>query len=544
MAKRIVEWDDFTGGFYVGPSATNQPRNTFQGDNVTVAMDDATVIPMYQPAVLALTGTDVTSGKITAAWTNVSEPVQLNGVTCFVAKTAAAAYVYAISGTTVTRHTITGSLAGTVANFYVARPLMLSTDPASTDVFVYVPGDTNQIIVLRIDGNGALVGSVSSINITAVMTATSATRLTGLTVWGARMIGWAANSYLYFSDASVFTTAWSATNYIVIGYNNDSISNVVARNFDLLVGKPSGWFVVTGVLNYSAAVRQVNNGMGIISGDPVSEWNNQVIFNTDTGTYGWPVNLYTINGARVQPIAFQRFAGNIQNMSIAKGPLGMLQVGLVDDNETTISCILWLLNQQERWSRAVITRATTASSVETLYFQPALAMQSRSDAWKSPDLVIMETKFPAPGNPVIAIHTLRVASFEPGLNTDGSPAIATVKLVDFMSKVPISVTDVLVEVELAQLDSGNNYVGNGILSCTVNMKYPLGDLELTAGSISSTTLTYSTANSTIPGTGTRFLGRTYRFKPSNAGHGYGFEVQVAFAGCKIRRVLAITEDHT
>jgi hypothetical protein len=101
-----------------------------------------------------------------------------------------------------------------------------------------------------------------------------------------------------------------------------------------------------------------------------------------------------------------------------------------------------------------------------------------------------------------------------------------------------------VEVELAQLDSGNNYVGNGILSCTVNMKYPLGDLELTAGSISSTTLTYSTANSTIPGTGTRFLGRTYRFKPSNAGHGYGFEVQVAFAGCKIRRVLAITEDHT
>jgi len=541
MAKRVVEWDDFTGGLYVGPSATNQPRNTFGGDNVTVAMDDATLIPMYQPAVVALTGTDVTSGKITAAWSSVSEPVQLNGVICFVAKTAGAAYLYAISGTTVTRHTL--GLAGSVANFYVARPLMLATETTSSDVFVYIPGDTNTIIVARITVNGALVGSLTAVNITAVMTATSATRLIGLTIWGARMIGWAANSYLYFSEASVFTTAWSATNYIVIGYNNDSISNVIARNFDLIVGKPSGWFVVTGVLNYSAAVRQVNNGMGIVPDDPIGEWNNQVIFNTDTGTYGWPVNLYTINGSRVRPIAFQRFAGNVQNMSIAKGPLGVLQIGFVNDNETSISCILWLLNQQERWSRAVITRATTASAAETLKFQPALSMQSRSDAWKNPDLAIMEIKYPATGNPVIAIHTMKVNSFEPGLNTAGTAASATVRLVDYMSKTPISVTEVFVEVELGQLYTGLNFTGNGAVSATVNMKYPVGDLALSAGDVSSTTLSYSTDNGTIPGTGTRFIGRVYRFRPDNAGQGYGFEVQVAFAGCRIRRVMAIIEEH-
>ena len=541
MAKNIVEWDDFTGGYYVGPSATQQPRNTFQGDNVTVAMDDATLIPMYPPTVQTLTGTDTSSGKITAAWTNVSQPVQLNGVMCFVAETASAAYLYAIAGSTVTRHDLT--LAGSVADFVVSKPLMLAAGGTSSDVKVYVAGDTNRIIVLRLDIYGALVGSVSYVTISAVMTATSATRLTGLTIWGARMIGWSTNSYLYFSLASDFTTAWSATNYIVIGYNNDSISNVVARNFDLLVGKPSGWFVVTGVLNYSAAVRQVNNGMGIIPDDPVGEWNNQVVFNTDTGTVGWPVNLYTLNGSRVRPMAFQRFAGNVQNISIAKGPLGILQVGLVDDDNTTKTCILWMLNQQERWSRALITRATTASTFETLYFYPALSMQSRSDNWKLPDVQIMELKYPATGNPTIAVHNMKIPSFEPGASNAGVPTVATVRLVDFMSKVPISVTDVFVEVELTQLNSSYAYTGDGSVACTINMKYPLGDLPISAGNVSSSTLTYTTTNTTIPGTGTRFLGRMYRFKPNDGGHGYGFEVQVAFSGCKLRRVLAITEDH-
>jgi hypothetical protein len=541
MGKSIVEWDDFTGGYYVGPSATKQPRNTFQGDNVTVAMDDATLIAMYPPTVKTLTGTNTSSGKITAAWTTVSQPVQLNGVMCFVAETASAAYLYAIAGSTVTRHDLT--LAGSVADFVVSRPVMLAAGGTSSDVNVYVAGDTNRIIVLRLDIYGALVGSVSYVDISAVMTATSATRLTGLTIWGARMMGWSTNSYLYFSEASVFTTAWSATNYIVIGYNNDTISNVIARNFDLLVGKPSGWYVVTGVLNYSAAVRQVNNGMGIVPDDPVSEWNNQVVFNTDTGTVGWPVNLYTLNGARVSPMAFQRFAGNVQNISISKGPLGILQVGLVDDDDTTKTCVLWWLNQQERWSKALFTRSTTASSGETLFFQPALSIQSRSDEWKSPDVQVMEIQFPATGNPVIAVHNMKIPSFEPGASVAGIPTTATVRLVDFMSKTPISVTDIFVEVELTQLNSTYAYTGDGNVACTINMKYPLGDLPISAGNVSSSTLTYTTTNTTIPGTGTRFLGRMFRFQPNNGGHGYGFEVQVAFAGCKLRRVLAVTEDH-
>jgi hypothetical protein len=546
MGKSIVEWDDFTGGYYVGPSATKQPRNTFQGDNVTVAMDDATLIPMYPPTVKTLTGTDTSSGKITAAWVTglsgpaISQPVQVNGIMCFVAKTSTNVYLYTISGSTVARHDVT--LAGTVDDFIISRPVMLTINVTAKFTEVYIAGDQDRLIVCQLNATGA-VTSTTYVNIKPVMDATSADRLTGITIWGARMIGWSSNSYLYFSEASVFTTAWAATNYIVIGHNNDTISNVIARNFDLLVGKPTGWYVVTGVLNYSAAVRQVNNGMGIVPDDPVSEWNNQVVFNTDTGTVGWPVNLYTLNGARVSPMAFQRFAGNVQNVSISKGPLGILQVGLVDNDDTIKTCVLWWLNQQERWSKALFSRATTASSGETLLFQPAHSIQSRSDNWTLPDVQIMEIQYPATGNPVIAVHNMKIPSFEPGASTAGVPTTATVRLVDFMSKTPISVTDIFVEVELTQLNSDYDYTADGNVACTINMKYPLGDLPISAGNVSSSTLTYTTTNTTIPGTGTRFLGRMFRFQPNNGGHGYGFEVQVAFAGCKLRRVLAITEDH-
>lgn len=160
--------------------------------------------------------------------------------------------------------------------------------------------------------------------------------------------------------------------------------------------------------------------------------------------------------------------------------------------------------------------------------------------WTNPNIDILEVNMT---DKVIALQMMAIPSFEPGKNADTTPATATVKLVDYMSQVPISITDVLVEVEVAQLYSVYNYTGNGQVSAQINMKYPLGDLALSVGDVSSTNLTYTTSINTIPGTGTRFLGRMYRFKPDNAGHGFGFEVAVTFSGCKVRRVIAIVETH-
>lgn len=539
MATKIVEWDDFTGGYYVGASATKQPRNTFTGQNVAVAMDDATLIPMYSPDTLLLSGTDVSGGVITnAGWTVVGPPAGLNGLTCFTAKTASAAYLYAVSALgVVVRHTL--SLAGSLASFLTVRPTVISGDNKNDYIDVYVAGDYRQLIRYKLNIDGTVrAGFPTTIAING-MTATGDTQVLGTAVWGARLVGYGQSPNLYFSAAADFTT-WSATNYIGIGYVNDNITAIVPRNYDLLIGKPSGWYVVTGVLNYSASVRQINNGLGILGSDPASEWNNQVVFNTDTGTIGYPVNLYTVNGARVQPMAFQRFAGNIQNLNLAKGPLGVLQVCHTVDDDVDVTGMIYLLNQQARWCRITIPTATSATTGDTVKYYPVNIVQSRTDFWFNPACTIMEHNHT---DNKVAIQTLRIPTFEPGTDTGGVPATGTVLLADYMSQTPITVTDVYVEVELVELGSPNAYFGDGSITCAINMKFPPADLAFSVGNVSSTTMNAGSYDpASIPGTGTRFMGRVFRFRPDNPGYGYGFEVQVNFASMKVRRVMAVLKE--
>jgi len=542
MATRVVEWDDFTGGYYVGPSATKQPRNTFTGNNVTVAMDDATLIPMYDPVVANLTGTDVTSGVIfNGGWTSVGPPAQLNGLIAFVAKTSSDAYLYVVTAANVVvRHTIAVSGSSTLVAFLCLRPVMVIGDPKNDYVDIFIPGDYRQIHKYKLDNAGAnIAGSPTTISLSSLMIATGDDRLYGLVVWGARMIGWSNTSYLYFSNADTFGT-WAATNYIVVGYNEDRISVCVPRNYDLLVGKPSGWYVVSGVLNYSAAVRQINNGMGILVSDGVAEYNNQVVYNTDTGTLGFPVNLYTVNGARVQPMVFQRFAGNIQNINLAKGPLGVLQVTFTNDDDTDVNGQLFYLNQQGRWARVTIDNGTSATTGDTVFYYPTAVTQARTAYWSDPSMRIMEHNLT---DKKVAIQTVKIPTFEPGTDAAGNPQTATLVLADYMSQVPITVTDVYVEVELAQLYGAYAYTSDASISCRIIMKYPPADLAFSVGNVLSTLMNAGNyAASTIPGTGTRFMGRVFRFRPDNPGYGYGFEVQVNFAGMKVRRVMAVLKE--
>jgi hypothetical protein len=380
------------------------------------------------------------------------------------------------------------------------------------------------------------------------MTATGQTRVTGIALWGARMVAWNDSPYLFFSAASNFST-WAATNYIIVGYSEDPISVVVPRNYDLIIGKPSGWYSVTGVLNYSAAVRQINSGLGVIADDPVAEWNNSVVFNCDTGTIDYPVNLYTVNGARVSPMMFQRFSTIAQEVNIAKGPLGVLQIGLTNKSPGTflgapVDGRLWLLNQQNRWSKITIQNGTPVLSISGLgsfYNYPALAYVSRSNS-KSVQrpVVVAQVAADSSGRIYIAVFTVKIPTFEPGKTAAGGPSTATALLSDYSSQVPITVKDVFVEAEVVELD--NEYLTDGSISVRTNMKYPIGDLALSAGEVTSSTLTTTVDNDDVPGTGTRFLGRVYRFRPDNPGYGYGIEIQVQFSGVKVRRVMAVIEE--
>lgn len=539
MATRVVEWDDFTGGYYVGPSATKQPRNTFTGDNVTVAMDDAAMIPAYEVAAFAMNGTDVTSGVIlNTNLTGVGQPAMVLGVTAFTAKTSSAAYLYVITyAGAVSRLTL--SLNGSVANFVLSKPVMVTTQTGG-NIEIYVPGDLSRIIKYTIDTSGTVLSGPTVISVGGIL-GTANDQVYGLAVWGARMICWASSSIICFSGANDFSpvAGWPTQNFIYVGWSQDPVSTVIPRNYDLIVGKPSGWYSVSGVLDYSASVRQINNGLGVMRDDPTCEFNNQVVFSTDTGTIAFPVNLYTVNGARVSPMAFQRFGGIPQNMTLAKCSVGTLAMCYTNDNDTSVDGFLWTLNQQGRWARSIISNATAAVTGDSVTYMPVSQVQSRGTGW-FPDISILEWNAT---QKKIAFHYMEIATFEPGKNDDGTASSATAKLADYMSQVPITVTDVYVEAEVVQLLASYNYTGNSAISCQVNMKFPPADLALSVGDVTSSNQTLSpVSGSTIPGTGTRFMGRVFRFRPDNPGYGYGFEVQINFSGMKVRRVMAVLKE--
>jgi hypothetical protein len=134
-------------------------------------------------------------------------------------------------------------------------------------------------------------------------------------------------------------------------------------------------------------------------------------------------------------------------------------------------------------------------------------------------------------------------TFEPGQTASRAPSTATALLSDFSSQVPITVKDVFVEVEVVELETVSAYTAASSVAVRTNMKYPVGDLAVSVGDVSSTNMTTSITNSDIPGTGTRFMGRVYRFRPDNPGYGYGIEIQITFSGVKVRRVMAVIEEY-
>ena len=336
MAAFFYEWDDFGGGYYVGPSAVNQPKNTWQGANITLSNDDATLVPTYGPQQITLSGTGVTAGVIDNSTTSTSwsDPTYFNGYCVVVGRTSSYSYVYFIN----------------TSNGYVDRvSLPAGTTAGAAPIVVPVAGDVVAYVV---------VGTVSIYQITrssgAVVTITpdSNTKLlTGLTIWNARMIAWgSASDTFLFSDALAFDSGWSNLNFVGVGYANDGISYCVPRNLDMIVVKPSGWYSITGILGASAAVRQMNDTLGVLPIDPVAQHNNTVYFTTSTGTNNYAVNLMAIAGTRVDVAAYQRFGLNDANLRISRTNMGYLAVAAVVEEAFLLQyATVYLLNSQDRW---------------------------------------------------------------------------------------------------------------------------------------------------------------------------------------------------
>jgi hypothetical protein len=531
MPAFTYEWDNFGGGYYVGPSAVNQPKNTWQGANITLSDDDATLVPTYGPQKLTLTGTGVTSGVLSngTSATTWSEATYFNGYVVLMGATSTATYVYFIktSDSTVTRVLL--SVGGTDVT-----GVTLNTPP------VVVPTTAGDVIAYVAVGKTAIYQITRSSSAVAAWTPSGNTiLLTGLTIWNARMIAWgSAADTVLFSDALTFAANWSSLNFISVGYANDGISYCVPRNLDLLVVKPSGWYTITGVLGVNTAVRQLNDTLGILPTDPVEQHNNTAYFITSTGTNNYAVNLLAISGSRVDVAAYQRFGLSDSNIAISKTNMGYLAVAsVIEDTSSNQYANIYLLNHQDRWQ--VFKMPASVAYSDTLRYSVARAQVSRYNTAQDQKLYLCESVTGATVNSM-TIHAIRPTTVEPGkLSASDAPATAILKLQDVATKMPVIIRRVYVEAEMIQIPV-SPYTGSASIQARVNNK-AVGDIAFsqTTGDVSSDlstayTFPYSTFTSVTNTSYSQI--RVLRFNVDDATYGYTNEIEIQFAGLRIRRV--------
>lgn len=521
MATFGYEWNDFRGGLFVGPSEVNQPKNTWRGENITISDDEATLVPTYESTVLTLTGTGTSGGKLAAGSTNTSwsDSTYFNGVICFVGKTSSAATVYFVDTSTgaVTQKTLAD--AGTEAG---GAPVMVVE---SGSLVAYVAIGTSK--VYRV-----VKSSLTETSYTVIQT------VTRLTLWNARMIAWNNTSDQFiFSEALDFTN-WLSISYIGVGYANDGISYCVPRNLDLVVVKPSGWYSITGVLGTNAAVRQMNDVLGVTSSDSCTQHSNTVYFTTDTGYQDFSVNLFAITGSRVDIAAFNRFGFGGSGVKVVATNMGYLGVTALSTDGTNDYASIYLLNVIGRWQ--YIKTPASITSAQNRRFALAYGQVSRYlSTADDRTLYLLEYSTGNTTNSV-AIRKIFPNTVEPGKTSGAStPSFATVKLSDIASQKPTIIRRVYAEVEMLQPPSAF-YTGSASIQARVNNK-SVQDVsfsqtvgEATSGLSTAYTFPFSSfsSSSTAPYSQVRVL----RFNVDNAAYGYLQEIEFYFSGLRIRRV--------
>ena len=543
MAAFFFEWKDFKGGYYVGPSETTQPPNTWTGYDVTIADDDAALIPTYGEIDVELTGTNTSNGSIVApnANTTWSDATYLNDYVVLVGRSSSAARVYfaRVSSGVVT--TVTLPTAGTTPG---SAPILV---PAGNDVIAYVViGNGNIYKVTRSSGSVTTITPSGSPGI----------NFTGLALWNARMLAWgSASDTFMFSNALDFDTAWPSLNFISVGYANDGISYLVPRNLDVMIVKPSGWYSLTGVLGANASIRQLNDTLGIVSTDPVAQHNNVVYFMSSTGFENYSVNLMAISGQNVDVAAYNRFGLSSTRTDIAKTNMGYLAatvsyiggLGSTPD-DSQAGATIYLFNAMGRWQ--VINVFQTSTVTQNLRYSMARGQLSRYGNAQDKNLYLIETSSGSTDN-TAKIIKIRPNSIEPGKKTDmftqtvtDDPNTATVKLSDVDSKVPTMIRRVYVEAELIQFPLSNPdfypYTGNATMRVKVDNKavedipYSISTGDATSGYSPTYSFPYSSFTTSPSKISTQR--RILRFNVDNASFGYNNQVEIQFAGFRIKRV--------
>lgn len=268
-----IEWRDFTGGHFVGPVGTDQPKDTWRGEQACVSTADGMLMPAAVLEDVTPSGTkgwgvgDVRSPSqwgapvmVTSSWHVVAGGPHQVVVWAYFQGSGTFDWVVAASNGAQTQEQV---LAGTGAayQFPTTRPAVWPSD--SNAATVYIPTrvgpafTTNRIRWYQLN----LGASLAATTIGDAALPFGPGYCSVLEKWQEWLVAAQSGSNrLWWSDPGAPQT-WQATSFIEVG-DAAPITAIVPFANQLYIGKAKGWFVLSGVLGGGEVVRQldVTNG--------------------------------------------------------------------------------------------------------------------------------------------------------------------------------------------------------------------------------------------------------------------------------------------
>jgi len=294
MPEHVLEWDDFTGGYFVGQGATRQQKNTYRGTNVVVDANEGYLVAL--PPWVQLT---YDSGSPTDPSTEGHVGLYTDGENAWKVHQVAVG-----NNLNLVKYADTGNPSHVdVTNFPVADVDYLTDTEAWNSRYLFasykpVVGPNN---LARFD-----------MQTDTWATYTTPEPLRMIRRYGQVLIGASLDvPYRLWYSAAYDPTTWDPLDFEPIG-DAGSISALVSQGDALYVGKPDGWWVVTGILGVSASIRQAATGFPGPNGTvtdlgPRFGW----LSNAEAGPHGvlftstqLPVTASLMNGTIVHPVNY------------------------------------------------------------------------------------------------------------------------------------------------------------------------------------------------------------------------------------------------
>lgn len=562
MAQFVLDWSDFSGGYYVGKSDVDQPENTWRGVDVQVSPVDGMLVRTsgFYDDLAAVNYT--VPGAYHVSHPVPSEPVSFEDPAAFASYAWWA--IYDAAGVKEPR----------VHIYRDAGPATVTTVDLGSQIpqgnpivvqygivpYIYIPTSDGAIHqIARIDGTtGALVTTVVQ------------DKFSVLCRWGDFMAAASltSNKMWFSSDFATKFVTWNALDFFLVG-DEDPISALVVVRDQLYAGKSGGWWVFTGILDdfSSVALRQLLDGHGPFAAKFQNPRDSKASNMGVSSAFGIlyprapdgaarriPVvdpsgqGFWALQGIESRPVNHVKHASNVSGM-VSNMPLlpvdgaealasawAFASAGSdnADPNLGSVkSGISWMLVGRG-WSR--VTLPTYATGATTGY-TASWCRDFRSLGLASPGYGFLL------GTKVVNSTTMTVKSWFHPINNDlpDSFTPVTVELSSKLRARPFQIKQAYIEVSYSARTNPFTSValtGTGSVALTMTLDGVV-DADSRVSTSSSSTFPVTTGADNIPS-----LKRLIRVAPSDGSIGYEVTPKLTFAGCKIRRLVLICEEET